>query len=222
MSVISHDLRNPLSVIRVQAEYLRALASQPDAAAKRQVGIDTILRQTAAMTSMIDELLDVASLQAGHPLPLEVAEVDVTRLVKQVVDDHQALAADRELHFEVKREPPVVQADAGRLGRVVANLVGNALKYSPRGEPVFVEVEGSSSTVRISVRDRGFGITESEHEHIFAWYARGTSARHSGAAGHGIGLAEAKYVVEAHGGRIGVNSSEGKGSTFTIEIPTAG
>ena len=116
--------------------------------------------------------------------------------------------------------PLAVRGDPNRLAQVVGNLLSNAIKYSPEGGTVEVVAERSNGAVRVTVRDEGLGIPDEQHDQIFTKFYRGDAAT-SGISGSGLGLAFARAVIEAHGGRMGFTSAEGRGSTFFLELPTA-
>jgi signal transduction histidine kinase len=120
----------------------------------------------------------------------------------------------------VTETPLAVRGDSNRLAQVVGNLLSNAIKYSPEGGVVHVRGERANSSVRVVVEDEGLGIPRAQQARIFTKFYRGEAAT-SGIAGSGLGLAFARAVIEAHGGKIGFTSAEGEGSTFFLELPTA-
>jgi signal transduction histidine kinase len=140
-------------------------------------------------------------------------------LLSEQVQLFEALSADHKLELRLTEVPLAVRGDSNRLAQVVGNLLSNAIKYSPEGGIVHVRGERANSSVRVVVADTGLGIPSALHERIFTKFFRGDAVK-SGIAGSGLGLAFARAVVEAHGGKMGFTSAEGEGSTFYIELPT--
>jgi signal transduction histidine kinase len=214
-----------LSAIKGQAQLLRrrlerGIAADDD---RLRVGLDSIDAAATRMTSLIDELLDVAKLQAEQPLEMQREAVDLTALTRQMVEEVRR-ASGREA-IEVRTEAPGLVGfwDSRQLGRVLENLLGNAVKYSPNGEPVDVAIvreerDGGAWAV-LTVRDHGIGIPEADVPHVFERFHRGGNV--GGIGGSGIGLAAARRIVVQHGGTIAVESREGEGSAFTVRLPLA-
>jgi signal transduction histidine kinase len=221
-SLVSHDLRNPLATVLMQTALLRRSLAQgklnPD---RLGDSLERIERNGLKMDRLIDELLDIAQLQAGEPLQLAYDDVDLAPLVKQAVLDHQRTAPNHRLELDVHGSL-LGHWDAGRLERVIDNLLSNAIKYSPQGGRVLVEVaaEGASGPVTLRVSDQGVGIAAVDLPQIFAWFGRGKNV--GGIRGSGIGLVGVKAIVDQHGGSISVQSEEGKGTTFTVRLPRQG
>jgi signal transduction histidine kinase len=178
------------------------------------------------MNSIIEEILDFSKLQAGVPLPLSNRSADLVQLVQRVAEEcrqsnpHHAIVVDSAV-------PHLVAVwDPSRLERVFANLLDNAVKYSPSGGAIRVEIErerwegqrGERGWVRVKVIDQGIGIPTADLPHVFEWYRRASNAD-EWAGGTGIGLAGSRQVVEQYGGSITVESVEGEGSTFTVSLP---
>ncbi|MGH2369528.1 MAG: sensor histidine kinase [Chloroflexota bacterium] len=221
LNAAAHDLRGPLTSVRAQADLLRRRLQRGTPPPEwLQARAEAISAGITRMDAMVDELLDVARLQLGQTLQLRLAPVDVGTLV-------QTVARPREANVEYGGPPVLVDAPAGlmvdadraRLERVVDNLISNAVKYSPQGTPVHVEVRPQEAGVAIEVRDQGVGIPASELPHIFTPFYRASTAR--GIPGMGIGLAGAKAIVEQHGGRIAVESASGQGTSVVLTLPSA-
>jgi PAS domain S-box-containing protein len=224
LTTVSHDLKAPLTTIRGQAQLLARHASRSggfemDRTAK---GLELIEAATLRMTAWIDELLDTARLQGGRPLELNRKPADLIALAWQVAAEHQQTTARHRIRVLTTEAKLVGVWDAARLSRVLDNLVANAVKFSPAGGDVTVEVEldqersGSWATLR--VRDQGVGIPEKDQPQIFERFQRATNVV-GRIAGTGIGLAGALQIVEQHGGTIEVSSREGAGSTFSVHLP---
>lgn len=218
LGVVSHDLRNPLSAIAMCARTLRE--SEPRAAAGRHDLAATIYESTEWMQRMIQDLLDVAAIESGR-LSIEPQQEQVGAILDHVGATFERPAAERQLSLLVENAPEglAIDGDAGRVLQVLANLVGNAVKYTEPGGTVIVRAEPRDHTVLFTVMDTGAGIPPEHLPHLFElyWHAR----RNARSSGSGYGLAIARGIVEAHGGRIWVESVIGEGSTFLFTIPSA-
>jgi PAS domain S-box-containing protein len=218
LAVVSHDLRNPLSAISMCLSGLQDDPTQPIALAQGLVG--TAQESAELMHRMIQDLLDIASIDAGH-LSLDRARHPVGDVMHHAVTLLQPIAEDRELTLTLEMDGLIantpVEVDAERITQVMSNLIGNACKFTePPGE-VRVAVHGMGDAVRISVADTGCGIPSGALPHVFDrfWHARRGARQRS----TGLGLAVARGIVEAHGGRIWAESVEGSGSTFSFTLP---
>lgn len=216
LAVVAHDLRNPLNTVFMSScLMLDMIADDPAAPMRRQYEI--IKRSAEHMNRLIQDLLDATRLQSGQ-LALEQMPVQVTRIVNEAVDLMHPLALNAGLTFEshVSDDFPPLCVDHGRMLQVLSNLVGNAIKFTPRGGSVTLLVTSDASVARFCVRDTGAGIAADQVPHIFGrfWQARRTDRR-----GLGLGLAIAKGIVEAHGGTIWVESALGSGSDFVFTVP---
>ena len=218
LAAAGHDLRNPLSTIQSAAELLERAADDPNMRDRVMSCAAHIQSAAKRMAQQLDAFLDVSRLEAGRPLELKKRKHDLMPLVRQVVQECQQTTARHQLLLE---GPAMLQAnvDGPRLQRVVSNLVGNAIKYSPDGGEVTVKIEAHDTDVIITVRDRGVGIPGSDQARIFERFQRGTNVE-GRFQGTGIGLAGAKQIVEQHGGAITLKSQVGKGSTFTVRFPS--
>jgi signal transduction histidine kinase len=217
LGIVSHDLRNPLSTIAMCARALHDSLAAPDEGVRYMV--DAISRSTEWMKRLIQDLLDIASLDAGH-LSIEPHGIPVKPLVADVLEmfEPSARAQDLRLEGEVVDATPDVHADRERLLQVVANLVGNALKFTEGGGSIRITARShGADRVRFEVTDTGCGIPAEDLPHLFDrfWHVR----RNASQRGTGLGLAIAKGIVEAHGGRIDVVSDVGVGSTFSFVLP---
>ncbi len=220
VSVISHDLKAPLTAITAYAQLLgRGAARSSIGTAEAAASIDAAARKMAAM---IDDLLDAARLQSGRALDLERAFVDLVALVSRVAEEQQR-ATERHRIWVAPAEPDVIGWwDGPRLERVAANIIANAIKYTPAGGDIVVTVTTEQKDGRrwacLAVRDPGIGIPAADLPHIFERFHRGGNVR-GRVPGTGIGLAGARYIVEQHGGAITVESREGDGTTVTVCLP---
>jgi signal transduction histidine kinase len=215
LAVVSHELRNPLHTISMAAGILKDLVPVPEMGQK---SIASIQRATARMSRMIQDLLDVSVIQAGV-LAIDPRPLDVGGVVEEVVEGFEAEAAERGLGVEVEIEEglPRVRADRDRLYQALANLVSNALKVTTQGGAVIGARLLDERNVALSVRDTGPGIPEDQLDRLFEPYWRGQSTY----KGAGLGLAITRGIVEAHGGRIWLESVPRAGTTFYFTVPKA-
>lgn len=219
LAIVSHDLRNPLSVVSFASEaLLRAWSAEPERAAERRQ-LEGIALSAERMRRLINDLLDVARADAGR-LAVDPVPVPVGRLVLDALEAHAPLAEARAILTRVRipAEPPPVLADPDRVLQVLSNLLGNAIRFTPRGGGITLAAEADAREVRFSVADTGPGIAPEHLPHVFDRFWRAQRARRGGA---GLGLAIARGLVEAHGGRIWAESVPGEGSTFTFTLPRA-
>jgi signal transduction histidine kinase len=224
LASISHDLRNPLAAVRGVAQVLeRRLERQGTVEPERlAAGLANITAATGQMASLIDQLLDYARLQLHRPLDLERRPMDLVQLARRTVSAHQGTSERHRVHLEVAEPDLTGEWDHARLERVLQNLLGNALKYSPEGGEVVVRawrerVDGAQWAA-LSVQDQGLGIPAADLPHIFERFHRARNVE-GRIAGTGIGLATSHQVVKQHGGTLTVESREGQGSTFTVRLP---
>jgi signal transduction histidine kinase len=168
---------------------------------------------------LIRDLLDICAIDAGR-LTIERAPQDPDKLVSETVETFASLASNASLQIgaHVRRPLPPVAADRGRIAQIFSNLVGNALKFTPAGGRIVIGAEHCDGEVRFSVKDTGPGIPPEDVPHLFDLYWQARSADRRGV---GMGLHIAKRIVEAHGGRIWVESARGVGSTFFFTVPLA-
>jgi signal transduction histidine kinase len=222
LAAVSHDLKNPLSAIKARAQFLQRRTEKLEGAEPVTQGLQAIDQAATRITGMINELLDVARLQAGKPLDLDRQPMDLVDLARQVVAEYQPSTERHEVRVASKAPMLLGQWDRARLERVVANLVANAIKYSPEGGPVQVEVgrerRGGGEWAVLRVRDRGVGIPAADLPRVFDRFYRGSNVQ-GRIEGTGIGLAGARQIVEQHGGEVLVESKELVGSTFTVRLP---
>lgn len=218
LGVVAHDLRTPLNTIAMQAGILRNLPAAGGAALPFTPA-EVIERAAKHMNRLIEDLLDTTRLEAGQ-MHFAPASVAVEELVRSCVDAQRlaAIAASVALHLDLRGELPPVWVDRGRIGQVFDNLIGNALKFTPALGSITVGATAHHEAVLFWVRDSGRGIPPEHLPHVFDrfWQANKTERR-----GAGLGLAIVKHIVEAHRGRIWVESVPGEGSTFYFTLPTA-
>jgi PAS domain S-box-containing protein len=218
LAFVSHDLRNPLATILLSASAILDTLTPDQLSPWLTEQMQWIERSTDQMNRLIEDLLDVTRIEAGH-LAIERYPVSAGRLIADVVEMLRPLAAERSVHLEgdtTLRQHVV--ADRERILQVFSNLVGNAIKFTPRGGAVRLHAEAGEGEVRFGVTDTGIGISP---EHVPYLFDRYWQARRTTRGGTGLGLAIARGIVEAHEGRIWVESEVGEGSTFFFTLPLA-
>lgn len=212
---VAHDLRNPLSALKMSAALV---APGREVSPERiQKTFALVRRQVARLDRMVGDLLDATRIEAGK-LELVLEERDARELARAVVELYQASGASHELRLVLPDAPVPLFCDGTRLEQVLNNLVSNALKYSPAGSRIDVVVAREGEQALLSVSDQGIGLSAEERRCLFAAFKRGSGAREH-APGAGLGLSVARRIVEAHGGRIDVESQPGKGSVFRVRLP---
>ena len=215
---IAHDLRNPLSVLRVATARFPEERELPPGPQLRAV-LSLLRRQVDRLDRMVGDFLDASRIEAGA-LELHVAEGDLREVAERVVELYRTGEPDRVIALFAPDVPVAARFDPGRLEQALGNLVSNALKYSPSGSYIDVSVSasGDRSEARLAVVDAGIGLSDEELHRIFEPFARVGSLRRR-VPGVGLGLAVASKIVMAHGGRIDVSSAPGQGSRFEIRLP---
>ena len=218
ISNISHELRTPLASLRALVETMQDGALDDPPAARRFLGL--METEVDALAQMVEELLELARIESGRvPLRMEPVALDgaITHAVERL--GQQAKRAKLKLEVQLPADLPLVLADEERIGRVVSNLVHNAIKFTPKKGRVTISARPMGVEVVVAVQDTGVGIPSGELPRIFERFYKADQARSGG--GTGLGLAIARHIVEAHGGRIWAESTEGEGSTFFFSLPTA-
>jgi len=213
---ISHEFRTPLAGIKAMVETLQDVAAD-DKEATRDF-LSTIEVEVDRMTQLVAELTELSRIETGKA-ELELEPIDINNLVEEAVAQLKPQAERQNLTIETSlRSIPAVPVDKERLRQVMVNLVHNAIKFNRPGGSIKITTKSSENTVNVEVSDTGTGIAKGDLPHIFERFYKADRSR--AGQGSGIGLAIAKHVVESHGGKINVRSEEGKGTTFTINLPT--
>jgi signal transduction histidine kinase len=217
VAVVSHDLRAPLTAVLASLALLQE--DHRDQLAEEQLLLLRVVERNARrVLRLADDLLVVARADAGR-LDIEHAEVDLAAVARESVETASARAEDSRVALGLRTDGrALVWGDAQRLGQVIDNLVGNAIKFTPAGGQVSVSVERRNGHVHLEVADTGIGISEAEHEQVFERFYRAEAAR-KGLEGTGLGLTIVKTLVEAHRGSLSVDSEPGAGTTFAVDLP---
>src|SRR5882762_2195403 len=215
----SHELKTPLTVVRAGVE--RAI-TRPDVPQETLAALEETLQEVNRMTELLESLLTLARADEGRA-ELHREPIDLRAIVSEAGETGDLLADHAGVAIEVRTPPaPLVLAvDRSRVRQLLLNLIENAVKYTPRGGNVSVQLAASDGEVRLTVADSGIGIAPGDLPHVFDRFWRADSARtRTGARpGAGLGLAISKWIVEAHGGAIEVQSRPGRGTTFTVTFP---
>jgi len=230
ISFVAHDLGNYAAATRLIAERLarrvddrasgreapRAGSGQEGAADPIRREVDDIRRAAAEMNRLIEDLLSAESKRLSD-LELEIVPLSPRALIMEAIGLYRSRVDDREVDVHVAADPslPFVLGDRGRLLQVLLNLLSNADKFSPEGAPIRIGADVVDGSVRISVADRGPGVAESDRERIFVRFWQRSPER----GGAGVGLASARHIVQAHGGRIWVDDDGTPGSAFRFTVP---
>jgi two-component system phosphate regulon sensor histidine kinase PhoR len=217
---VSHEFKTPLTAIQGFTEILLDGAVEDLTASRRF--LEFIRDYTARLVRLTDDLLYLSLIEAGK-LEMKFAPVPVADLIQSCVEmlRYQAGAKQIEMRVDCPAALPPVWGDAVRLELVLRNLLDNAVQYTSPGGRIAVHSAPADGQVLISVSDTGVGIAPSEQERIFERFYRGSPARANAVGNTGLGLSIAKHVVEAHQGRITVESDVGRGSTFSVFLPQA-
>lgn len=214
---VSHELRTPLTVLRGSLE----VALEEDRSAEEyREAIGNAILEVRHLTRISQNLLLLTRGESGR-VTLSFANLDLGRFAAETVRDLAQAAADREMELDVSAPqlPVYVFADGGRLQQVLHNLIENALQYTDPGGRIHVAVAAAPGEALLSVSDTGIGIPEADVPYVFERFFRSKRSRRANPGGSGLGLSIVRWIVEAHKGRVTVESAVGKGSTFTVHLP---
>jgi PAS domain S-box-containing protein len=216
-SVVGHELRTPLTSIRASLGLLAGgvLGELPaEAASVLELAVDN----TDRLVRLINEILDLERLESGAPA-FEMSPHPAAEIVAAAVAVVEPIAAQGEIGIEVEVGDDVVRADRDRVVQTLVNLLGNAVKFSPRGATVTVRAVRQGTQLAVQVSDRGRGVPSEQQDAIFDRFVQVDASDARDRGGTGLGLAIARRIVEGHGGRIGVTSNAGEGATFSFTLP---
>ena len=215
---VAHELRTPLAILKGQSELALSNPPSPD---ETQELVTSYLEETIRMSRIVDDLLMLAKAETGQ-LSMERERVQMDKLVQDLHEDGTILAGSKDLFLRLDElDPAVVIGDAARLRQLFRILLTNALQYTDPGGEIRLTCRHQESHVRVTIEDSGIGIPQESLDRIFDRFYRVDQARTRVKGGSGLGLALAKWIVEAHHGTISVRSDVGKGSTFIVDLPLA-
>ncbi|AQX53880.1 ATP-binding protein [Priestia flexa] len=216
---VSHELRTPISMLQGYSEaIIDDIASTEEE--KKEI-TQVIYDESLRMGRLVNELLDLARMEAGH-VQLHVAEIEMVELAERVVRKFQGIAKEQDVMLELQTNSQTqlpATIDADRIEQVLTNLIDNAIRHTPKGGKVTLGINSNQTEVHLSVEDTGVGIPEEDLPFVFERFYKADKARTRGKSGTGLGLAIAKNIVEAHRGVIVVNSILNQGTTFFIKLP---
>ncbi|MDX6556565.1 MAG: hypothetical protein QOD86_2760 [Miltoncostaeaceae bacterium] len=216
----SHELRTPLTSILGYLEVLLD-GDAGELAPEQRRFLDVIDRNAQRLLRLVGDLLVVARADGGR-LSVELDPIDLGAIAAGCAENADPVAQERHIALEVEVEPLVLRGDGSRLAGVVDNLLSNALKFTPPSGRILVRARAEGGRAILEVADTGVGIPAAEQGFLFERFYRTEAARRAAVPGTGLGLAISRMIVEAHGGTIGVESEEGRGTTFRVELPLAG
>ena len=217
LSTAAHELRTPLTSIVGFSEIL--LKRKLDEERSNRF-LRIINEESVSLAGLINDLLDVSRIESGKGFKINKAPTDLGGIILENVD---LFKSQTDKHtFEVNLPPDLskIELDKDKINQVIENLLSNALKFSPKGGSLTVSVDKTDEKVKVAITDTGMGIPEKDLPHIFEKFYRAESSSIQAIGGTGLGLAIVKYIVESHGGKISVESKEGKGSAFSFTLPT--
>ena len=218
ISIVSHELKTPVALIKGYAGTLRREDARWDTKQVQQ-SLTVIEEEADRLTELIDNLLSASKLQADGMRLTNIGDVNLAVLAASAVERFQTQTTIHQLVVDFPADYPSVPGDEARLRQVIDNLLSNAIKYSPKGGAVRISGTFDTHSVTLSVQDQGVGLALDEQEHIFERFYRVDDALSRKTQGTGLGLYLASAVIEAHGGRIWVESQPGKGATFRFTLP---
>ncbi|MEA9356970.1 GAF domain-containing sensor histidine kinase [Bacteriovorax sp. PP10] len=214
VAALTHDLRTPLAASKLGAQLL--IRSNPESGQVKKTA-ERITENIDRADYMIQDLLDVSQLNIGEKIPLDIVECNLIKLINRSLEDFKALYADR---FDLIAEEDICgHWDESAIRRIVDNLASNAIKYGSKDSPIKIIVKKLENNVQIHIHNEGTPINEADQSHIFEPFHRSVSAAQGNQKGWGLGLALVRGLVEGHGGKISLESSLEKGTTFIITIP---
>jgi PAS domain S-box-containing protein len=217
ISTFAHDMKSSLTIIGGFVLRLLHKTESVDAQKEKRY-LEIIRKESGKLDKLISDFLEFARLQTGR-LKLNFSSISLDKELMELCEAYQPKVADQGLTLELENETtlPPIMADGTQLRRVFTNLIDNAVKFSQKGGSIILAAMGDEKEIRVSVRDQGAGISAEELPRIFDAFHRGKVG--AKVEGFGLGLAAVKAIVEAHGGRVLVESETGKGSTFTVVLP---
>lgn len=221
LAVATHDLKSPLAAAESRLDLLFADQAGP-LSTEQRYHLERIKTRLAGLRAFIADMLDLTALESQSSAEPIHAPVNVTDLLADALAEFTPTANQHGLDLDFARPPQPLwtMGDRNQLGRVWANLISNAVKYGVGGERIDIKVEAAGNVIRVAVTDYGIGISSADQERLFSDFFRARSARETGIPGTGLGLAISHRLIDRHGGTIAVTSVPGRGSTFTVTLPS--
>jgi signal transduction histidine kinase len=220
IDLLAHEIKEPIAAMQMLADYASNLEDDPD---ERKRLLERIVLRAAQVTSLVGELLEVSRVKRGLVLG-EVRPVDLGGMARATVQSMEDLAERRgvTVSLEIDPDAPLARLDDGLAPYIFTNLLSNALKYTDGGGTARLAVRGENDGVLVEASDTGIGVPPNEIRHLFREFYRASNARSRGVDGTGLGLVAVKEITERFGGRVGVDSTLGKGSRFWVWLPASG
>ncbi len=232
LSIVSHELKTPITSIQGFTQAMQRKIDQkiamyqpnplftPEELRKHQEHLEMVMRQIKKLTRLIDDLLDVSVIESGQ-LGFDWTTIDLAAVLTDLAKRMQVFSSAHTItvNCEQQTDKYIVVADEGRLEKLFSNLLVNAIKYSPQGSNIIIDISEKDSSYLVSVKDTGVGIPDDDKPFIFDLYYRGKEIDRKKYSGLGLGLYLSKQIVEMHRGKIYFESEVGKGSTFFVELP---
>jgi signal transduction histidine kinase len=216
IGMASHELKTPVTTIKGYVQLLQTMYAE-GADTFLQDSLGTIGRQVASLTTLITDLLDLSKIKAGG-LQLVTEDFDINEMAEEVIANAKQVNPGHRISFS-QAPATIVQGDKDRLGQVLVNFLTNAVKYSPDSRSILVKTALDGDNVIVSVQDAGIGISKGDQQKIFERFYRVEGRNEKTFPGFGIGLFIAAEIIKKHNGNIGVESQQGRGSTFYFSIP---
>jgi signal transduction histidine kinase len=218
VKTVAHEFRTPLTSIRGFSELLLNHDRLPPE--DRKDALRYIHERSLALADMVEDMLDIARIESGAPLSLRIAPCPVTEIFRQVEPFLKARVSPGRLELALARQSTELSVDPDKIVQVLENLISNAVKFSAAESPIRIRGDLVQDGYRISVADRGIGMTPEQVEKVFDKFYR-ADATDTAVEGVGLGMSIVKHIVETHGGKIRVKSESGRGTTVTFTIPVA-
>ncbi len=219
VGLVSHELRTPLTSIRGYLDLV--LDDRDELSEDHQKYLEVVQRNSKRLLQLVSDLLFVAQVDAGR-LSVEREDVDLAAIAAEAIQGAQPHADEQQVELELHLEPARLSGDPARLSQLIDNLVSNAIKFTSAGGSVVVRTQTTRRGVLLEVADSGIGIPADEQAQLFERFFRSSNARKAAIQGTGLGLVIVQAISEAHGGRVSLESEEGVGTTFRVEMPASG
>jgi signal transduction histidine kinase len=221
LSLVTHDLKTPVARIQGLAEVLLRQGYERLLERDRET-LRHITQSTEELNRFISSILELNRVESQR-LPLKIESKDINQLIERSAEEFEQNAKAKQIRIRLELEPLFpIRIDAGLISKVMNNLIDNAIKYSLPGTCLTVESREANSWIEIAVRDQGVGMTAEEKDRLFTRFFRAKNEKTASSGGTGLGLYLSKYFIEAHGGRVEVESTPNEGSTFRIFLPIEG